>query len=134
MNRRALPVLLAVVLIALVLSTLLTGQAIYLVPAAILLLVIGAMALAQWSLKRRLEHRHGEDIEDAVQADSEDPVPSAHLAKDERTPLGDTQEAHDEINPHDLPKGHPGRAEAEHEAAQAERFERPEEGVTRGNR
>jgi hypothetical protein len=67
-----------------------------------------------------------------VQTDSEDPIPSTHLAKDERTPLGDTQEAHDEINPHDLPKGHPGRAEAEREAG--EPAERTEQGVTQGNR
>jgi len=39
-------------------------------------------------------------------------------------PLGDTEEAHDEINPHDLPKSHPGREEAEREAGH--------EGTTRG--
>ena len=32
------------------------------------------------------------------------------------TDLGDTPEAHDEISPHDLPKDHPGRQEAEREA------------------
>ena len=45
---------------------------------------------------------------------------------DENTPLGDTPEAHDEINPHDLPPDHPGRAEAERQAA-------GEEGTTRGS-
>jgi len=33
------------------------------------------------------------------------------------TDLGDTPEAHDEISPHDLPKDHPGRQEAEREAS-----------------
>ena len=39
-------------------------------------------------------------------------------------PLGDTAEAHDEINPHDLPKSHPGREEAQEQAG--------DEGTTRG--
>jgi len=30
-----------------------------------------------------------------------------------RTAAGDTPEAHDEINPHDMPRGHPGRPAAE---------------------
>jgi len=65
-------------------------------------------------------------------ADSEDPVPSTHLAKDEATALGDTKEAHDEISPHDLPKDHPGRPEAER--ISGDRFERDGAGVTRGTR
>jgi len=43
---------------------------------------------------------------------------------DDSRPLGDTEQAHDEINPHDLPKSHPGREEAEREAG--------DEGTTRG--
>ena len=45
---------------------------------------------------------------------------------DRRRPLGDTDEAHDEIGPHDLPPGHPGRRAAEREAA--------ERGAVRGHR
>ena len=45
---------------------------------------------------------------------------------DEQRPLGDTPEAHDEITPHDLPADHPGRAEAERQAARGG-------GVTRGD-
>jgi hypothetical protein len=45
---------------------------------------------------------------------------------DSDRPLGDTNEAHDEISPHDLPKDHPGRKEAERAAG-------GEEGTTRGN-
>jgi hypothetical protein len=44
---------------------------------------------------------------------------------DDSRPLGDTDEAHDEINPHDLPPTHPGRHDAE-ETAQGS------EGTTRG--
>ncbi len=45
---------------------------------------------------------------------------------DDETPLGDTTEAHDEIIPEDLPKGHPGRAAAERQAADGD-------GTTRGD-
>jgi hypothetical protein len=127
MNRRALPVILAVILVALVLTTLFTGEAEYTVPAMILVGIIGLMALGEWGLKKRLENRPGD-----AQSDSSDPIPSTHLAKDEETPLGDTSEAHDEISPRDLPKDHPGRIEAEKVAG--DRFERDDAGVTRGTR
>ncbi len=45
---------------------------------------------------------------------------------DDETPLGDTPEAHDELSPHDLPKGHPGRDAAEEQAG-------GEDGTTRGD-
>ena len=44
---------------------------------------------------------------------------------DDNRPLGDTDEAHDEISPHDLPLSHPGREEAEEVAGGAD-------GTTRG--
>jgi hypothetical protein len=44
---------------------------------------------------------------------------------DDDRPLGDTDQAHDEISPRDLPPGHPGRAEAERQAG-------GDEGTTRG--
>src|SRR5215213_9268524 len=44
-------------------------------------------------------------------ADSTDSVP--RLSAEGNRPLGDTPEAHDEINPHDLPPDHPGRRTAE---------------------
>ena len=131
MSRRVLPVLLAAVLVALVLATLLTGEALYTVPAMILVGIIGLMALGEFGLKKRLEHRHDGD-EDAAMADSEDPIPSTHLATDDETALGDTKEAHDEISPHDLPKDHPGRHEAER--ISGDRSERGDTGVTRGTR
>jgi hypothetical protein len=51
--------------------------------------------------------------------------PLGPVTPDDETDLGDTPEAHDEISPHDLPKDHPGRQEAERQAG--------EEGTTRGN-
>lgn len=131
MSRRILPVALAVVLVALVLATLLTGESLYTVPALILVGILGLMALGEYGLKKRLEHRHDGDI-DAAMSDSSDPVPSTHLATDEETALGDTKEAHDEISPHDLPKDHPGRLEAER--ITGDRFAPDDAGVTRGPR
>jgi len=58
--------------------------------------------------------------------DSEADEPLGPMTPDDETPLGDTPEAHDEISPHDLPPGHPGRAEAEREAGGPD-------GTTRGN-
>jgi hypothetical protein len=52
--------------------------------------------------------------------------PLGPLTPDPGRPLGDTAEAHDEIVPEDLPRGHPGRAEAE-------RLAREGDGATRGN-
>jgi hypothetical protein len=42
--------------------------------------------------------------------------PLGPMTPDDETPLGDTPEAHDEISPHDLPRDHPGRKEAERRA------------------
>jgi hypothetical protein len=52
--------------------------------------------------------------------------PLGPVTPDPERPLGDTKEAHDEITPHDLPKGHPGRQAAEEQAAEGD-------GTTRGN-
>ncbi len=59
-------------------------------------------------------------------SDAGDPIPSAHLVPESETPLGDTPEAHDEISPHDLPIGHPGRQAAEEQVGESG-------GATRGN-
>jgi hypothetical protein len=64
--------------------------------------------------------------EPAEPHDSESSEPLGPMTPDEETALGDTPEAHDEISPHDLPPGHPGRDEAE-------RLAGGEDGVTRGN-
>jgi hypothetical protein len=46
--------------------------------------------------------------------------------KPDDRPLGDTPEAHDEINPHDIPKDNPARQEAERRVGD-------EGGETKGN-
>ncbi len=56
--------------------------------------------------------------------DAEEPM--GPVTPDDETAAGDTPEAHDGLSPHDLPKGHPGRKEAEHLAG-------GEDGTTRGN-
>lgn len=66
-----------------------------------------------------------DDEHKAPPHDSESSEPLGPMTPDEETPLGDTPEAHDEISPHDLPPGHPGRAEAERQAGEG--------GTTRGN-
>ncbi len=58
--------------------------------------------------------------------DSDSSEPLGPLTPDDETELGDTPEAHDDISPHDLPPGHPGRDEAERLAGGGD-------GVTRGN-
>jgi hypothetical protein len=63
--------------------------------------------------------------EKAPPHDTESDEPLGPVTPDDETDLGDTPEAHDEISPHDLPKGHPGRQEAEREAG--------EKGTTEGN-
>jgi hypothetical protein len=52
--------------------------------------------------------------------------PLGPMTPDDQTPLGDTPEAHDELNPHDLPLDHPGRERAEEMAG-------GEEGTTKGD-
>jgi hypothetical protein len=79
----------------------------------IVVLVAAVLAL-NGLLRKRVTSRH-DSLEDAM-SDENEPVPSAHLIPDNETAAGDTPEAHDEINPHDLPAGHPGREAAERKA------------------
>ena len=67
-----------------------------------------------------------------AEEDARDSVP--RLSTEEARPLGDTPEAHDEINPHDLPPDHPGRRTAEEMAADESEPSETErgEGLTAG--
>jgi hypothetical protein len=56
---------------------------------------------------RQAEDGHMEDLS------TEDQSPFPGIGMDDKTPLGDSPELHDEITPHDLPPGHPGRRRAE---------------------
>ena len=68
---------------------------------------------------------HDEEHE-APPHDKESSEPLGPMTPDEQTPLGDTPEAHDEISPHDLPPGHPGREAAERQSG-------GDEGTTHGD-
>jgi hypothetical protein len=85
----------------------------------VIAVVIIAALVVGWffitaAARRNVAARHG-SVEDAM-SDENEPLPSAHLIPDNETAAGDTPEAHDEINPHDLPVDHPGRQAAEAEA------------------
>jgi hypothetical protein len=110
-------------------AVLVTGNPSYIIPVAILAVVVLAGVGANRLLTRRVAARH-DSVADAV-ADERDLIPSAHAIPDDDTPLGDTTEAHDEISPHDLPVDHPGRREAERQATDRHHGE---EGTTRGSR
>lgn len=99
------------------LTVLLTGNAEYLVVTALLAAIVLAYAGLNVFLARRMADRHGGSLEEAM-ADETETIPAAHLITDDSTPVGDTPEAHDEINPHDLPRDAPGRHAAEAQAAQ----------------
>jgi hypothetical protein len=91
-----------------------TGNAIYFIPALILAALIFGYAIFNWAMTKRVKARH-DSLDDAM-SDETEPLPSSHLIPDDRTPAGDTPEAHDELNPHDLPPDHPGRQAAEAQA------------------
>jgi hypothetical protein len=117
--------LLAVFAVVYVATVLISGSPEYLIPGAILLLIILGYAALNSALTRRELARHGGDRQAALRDDEDWAIPSAHLVADDDTAAGDTPEVHDEISPHDLPIDHPGREAAEQQAAQT--------GATRGN-
>lgn len=96
----------------------------YVIPIVVLAAIILVALLVNRLLSRRVRQRH-DSIGDAM-ADADEPIPATHLIPDDETPAGDTPEAHDELNPHDLPMDHPGRSAAERQAG--------EDRTTRGDR
>jgi hypothetical protein len=96
------------------LTALITGSVLFFIPALVLAALVVGYAFLNLALTKRVEARH-DSLEDAM-SDETEPLPSSHLIPDDSTPAGDTPEAHDEINPHDLPRDHPGRQAAEEQA------------------
>ena len=86
----------------------------FLIAALIIAALIAGWFLVTAVMRRNVAARHG-SVEDAM-SDENEPLPSAHLIPDNETAAGDTPEAHDEINPHDIPPGHPSRRAAEEQA------------------
>ena len=111
-------------------TAIITGNPVFIIPVAILAALFLAYAGVEWLLSRRVMRQHHGDW-GAAMADNEDPVPGAHLIPDDARPFGDTPEAHDEVNPHDLPLEHPGRGEAERQAGRE--AQRGEARTTRGS-
>lgn len=109
---------------ALALAGILTGRAEYLIPAALVGIVV-AVIVAEKSVSTTVMRRHDQDPDKAA-SDEQEPIPSTHLITDRDTALGDTAEAHKEISPRDLPPDHPGRVEAERQSGD-------ERGTTRGD-
>ena len=95
-------------------TVLLASEPIFLLPVLILGILLLAYSLVNRALTKRLVDKHG-SLEAAMDAEDES-IPATHLLADDETALGDTAEAHDEINPHDLPMDHPGRKAAEAQA------------------
>src|SRR4051794_27751358 len=107
-------VLIAVFLVVFGTTVILTGNPTYLIAAVMIAVLVIGYGLLNRAMTKRMASRH-DSIEDAMSDESE-AIPSTHLIPDNETAAGDTPEAHDEINPHDLPRDHPGRAAAEAQA------------------
>lgn len=105
-------------------TVILTGNPTYLIAAVMIAALVIGWSLLNRGMSKNVAARHG-SVEDAM-SDENEPLPSTHLIPDNETAAGDTPEAHDEINPHDLPTDHPGRQAAEAQAG-------GEEGTTRGD-
>ena len=99
-----------------------------LIAVLIIAALIVAIVAVNGIMRRSVTARH-DSLDDAM-SDENEPVPSAHLIPDNETAAGDTPEAHDEINPHDLPPDHPGRRAAE---KQADRSGEDDVPTTRGD-
>jgi hypothetical protein len=90
--------------------------------------IVAGLVAVNGAARRSVASRH-ESVDDAM-SDETEPLPSAHLIPDDETPAGDTPEAHDEVNPHDIPRGHPGRPAVE---AQADESGEDDARTTRGD-
>ncbi len=94
-------------------AVLITGEPTYLLAGILVVVLVGIIFGVNYAAKKRIEKTHHGSLEEAM-SDETEGIPAAHLlAEDDGTAVGDTDEVHDEISPHDLPKHHPGRAAAE---------------------
>lgn len=100
-------------------TVILTGNPTYLIAGVLIAALVIGYSLVNRGVSKKIASRH-DSLEDAMSDESET-IPSTHLIPDNETAAGDTPEAHDEINPHDLPAGHPGRQAAEAQAQEQPR-------------
>jgi hypothetical protein len=96
----------------------------YVIAIVLILVVIAFIFGVNRAMQARIADKHGGEPERALD-DEREPIPSTHVITDDDRPVGDTPEAHSEINPRDIPPDNPARQEAEARAA--------EDGETRGN-
>jgi hypothetical protein len=85
-------------------TVLATGHPAYLIPVVILAAIVIAFALINRALTRRAVSAHGGDPEALAKDEDIGGFVSPASFPDDATPVGDTPDAHDEINPHDVPK------------------------------
>jgi hypothetical protein len=108
----------AVFFVAYAITVLATGEALFLIPAVVLVALLAVAVTGNRFLTKKQLERHDGDT-GGVLADSEDPYPAVPPFGSDDRPAGDTPDAHDEINPRDLPKwDRSAREAAEHEAEQ----------------
>lgn len=122
---RWMMLLIAAVAIVYCATVLIIGEAVYIIPGAILLAILLLYAVAERGMTVLNDRRHHGDRRAAISDDEDWPVPSAHTTSDDATPAGDTPEVHSELSPRDLPPDHPGRRAAEEQAGAG--------GTTRGD-
>jgi hypothetical protein len=122
---RWMMLLIAAVAIVYCATVLNIGDAVYIIPGAILLGIILFYAVAERGMTALNMRRHHGSRDAAAADDTDWPIPSAHVTPDDATPTGDTPEVHNELSPHDLPPDHPGREAAEEQAGRG--------GTTTGN-
>jgi hypothetical protein len=80
--------------------------------ATLLAGIIPMTAAALWVATVRAKRRPGATAREPA---AHDDTPFPGVGPDDRTPLGATSEAHDELSPHDLPRDHPARKGLERE-------------------
>lgn len=102
---------LGVILLVLAATSALTGQWAIVASGFVLVIFVAGFAGLQALLAAQ---RRDQRLPESEQRDA---VPASHVPEgDDGRPLGDTPEAHDELSPHDVPVGHPGRIAAEKQA------------------
>ena len=117
-----------VFLVVYIATVLLTGEPEFLLVGVLIALLLAAIFGVNFLARKRIEDTHHGSMDKAMEDNQED-IPAAHLLADDETALGDTDEAHDELSPHDLPITHPGRKAAEELVAR----EGDGDGTTRGH-
>jgi hypothetical protein len=64
-------------------------------------------AVLTYATARRKTRQGGDGHLEDLSVEDDSPFPG--IGFDDTTPLGDSPEVHDDVTPHDLPPGHPGR-------------------------